>query len=268
MVIKVGGSEGIDYRSFCEEVAELWHGGQRMVLVHGGSTLTNQVAEKMGHPPQFVTSPSGYTSRYTDRRTMEIFQMVYCGQMNKTLVEYLQGLDVNAMGLSGMDGGLWQARHKAHLKVVEQGRTRILRDNLTGRVEQVNTALLHSLLDSGYLPVLTPPALSHEGLAVNVDGDRAAAMTASGMKATELLLLSNVPGLLRDLEDENSLVKDILLTNLEEAGQLAKGRMRIKLLGAREALRSGVEKVILGDARHQGPICQALSGQGTTIWRN
>lgn len=125
--------------------------------MHGGSHRTNQVAEALGHPPQFVTSPSGYTSRLTDRATLEIFQMVYCGQINKTLVERLQRRGVNAVGLSGVDGRIWQGPRKKVIKVVEDGRTRILRNNFTGKVTEVNRDFLQTLLDANCLPVLTHP---------------------------------------------------------------------------------------------------------------
>ncbi|MEJ2288560.1 MAG: [LysW]-aminoadipate kinase, partial [Deinococcales bacterium] len=90
IVVKVGGSEGIDYDAVCEDIAALHQAGRPLVLVHGGSAETNRVAEALGHPPRFVTSPSGFTSRFTDRRTLEIFEMVYGGKMNKGLVERLQ----------------------------------------------------------------------------------------------------------------------------------------------------------------------------------
>src|SRR5512142_223834 len=108
LVVKIGGAEGIDYDAIADDVAALVKQGQRLVVVHGGSALTNQVAAALGHPPQFVTSASGCT----DRRTLEIFEMVYCGQMNKGLVERLQRRGVNAVGLSGMDGRLWQGPRK------------------------------------------------------------------------------------------------------------------------------------------------------------
>ena len=97
IVVKVGGSEGIDYDATCADVALLVKSGRRMVLVHGGSSQTNEVATALGHPPKFVTSPSGYTSRLTDQRTLEIFKMVYCGQMNKMIVEKLQANGINAV---------------------------------------------------------------------------------------------------------------------------------------------------------------------------
>ncbi len=118
IIVKVGGSEGIDYDAVCDDIAQLVRDGQRLILVHGGSSLTNEVSEALGHAPQFITSPSGYTSRLTDKRTLEIFQMVYCGQMNKGIVERLQMRGVNALGLSGMDGRLWQGQRKKAMKAV------------------------------------------------------------------------------------------------------------------------------------------------------
>ncbi len=89
IVVKVGGSEGIDLDAVCADVAALVQEGQQLVLVHGGSHRTNVVAEQLGHPPEFVTSLSGFTSRRTDRETLRIFEMVYCGEVNKGIVERL-----------------------------------------------------------------------------------------------------------------------------------------------------------------------------------
>lgn len=265
IVVKVGGSEGIDLDAVCEDVASLVKEGQQLILVHGGSHQTNEVAEKLGHPPQFVTSPSGYTSRRTNRRTLEIFEMVYCGQINKGVVERLQQRGVNAIGLSGIDGRIWVGPRKKAIRVVQDGKTLIVRDDYTGIVEQVNTGLLQSLLDAGYLPVLTPPAISYEGEGINVDGDRAAGATAIAFGAEALLLLSNVPGLLRNFPDESTLISHIARDEIETAAEHAEGRMRMKLLGAREALEGRVERVILGDARVEQPVRRALRGQGTVI---
>lgn len=266
IVIKVGGSEGIDYGAVCADVAQLAAEGERVVLVHGGSYLTNQVAAALGHPPQFVTSPSGYTSRLTDRATLEIFEMVYCGQVNKNIVERLQRRGVNAVGLSGIDGRLWQGRRKEVIKVVENGRTRLIRDNLTGRVEQVNTTLLGGLLNAGFVPVITPPAISYAGEAMNVDGDRAAAATAVALCASELLILSNVPGVLRHFPDESSLIPQIAVGEIDDiARSCAHGRMRLKLLGVQEAAQGGVRRIVVGDARGEQPVLRALDGMGTVI---
>ena len=104
IVVKVGGRKGLDYDAVCADVAVQWKAGNKLVLVHGGSYQTNVVAQQLGHPPQFVTSVSGYVSRRTDRRTLEIFEMVYCGKMNKQIVESLQrqGINANIMSLGGI----------------------------------------------------------------------------------------------------------------------------------------------------------------------
>lgn len=269
IVVKVGGGEGIGLDPVCEDLAQLLERGEALVLIHGGSHLTNVVAEALGHPPRFITSPSGYSSRFTDRTTIEIFEMVYCGQVNKNIVERLQRRGVPALGLSGLDGGLWRGpRKRAVRAVLPDGRSHIIRDNFTGRVDEVNSELLRRLLGDGYLPVLTPPALSYEGEAINVDGDRAAAATAVALRAHTLVILSNVPGLLRDVRNGESLIEYLPAGRLEEArNRYAQGRMHIKLLAAAEALQGSVQRVVIGDARLEQPIQRALAGQGTVIER-
>ena len=265
IVVKVGGSEGIDLDAVCRDIASLVQEGQQLVLVHGGSHRTNVVAEALGHPPEFVTSVSGFTSRRTDRETLRIFEMVYCGEVNKGIVERLQAAGVNAVGLSGLDGRLLEGRRKDAIRIIRNGRRMVLRDDYTGTVETVNVGLLRLLLDNGYLPVVTPPAISTESEAINVDGDRAAAQIAQALDAEALIILSNVPGLLRDVDDEGSLITRIEAARAEEFMQHAEGRMRIKVLGAIEAIEAGVGKVIMGDARIEAPVRAALAGQGTVI---
>ena len=265
LVIKVGGSAGIDYAPLCRDVAEMKRAGEELVLIHGGSAETNRVAEALGHPPRFVTSPSGYTSRFTDRETLEIFEMVYCGKVNKGIVESLQRLGVNAVGLSGIDGRLLEGRRKDSVRSVENGKTKLIRGDHTGTVERVNDELLRLLLGAGYLPVLTPPAVSFEGVAINVDGDRAAAAVAGALRAEALLLLSNVPGLLREFPDESTLIREVPAERVEEYLEFAQDRMKKKVLGAAEAVRAGVERVIFGDARVESPIRRALAGEGTVV---
>ncbi len=265
IVIKIGGSEGINYDLIADDLAALVKEGQPLVLVHGGSALTNQVAEQLGHPPKFVTSVSGYSSRRTDRRTLEIFEMVYCGQMNKGLVERLQRRGVNAIGLSGLDGQLWQGPRKDAIKIVENGKRLVLRDDYTGKVERVNSKLLLGLLDMGLLPVLTPPAVSYEGEAINVDGDRAAAATAAALQAETLIILSNVPGLLAKFPDESTLIRHIPAANIDQFMSVAEDRMKKKVMGAQEALAQGIGRVVFADGRVAHPIHRALAGEGTVI---
>ena len=104
IIVKAGGGKGLDMGTVVADVAEIVKQGQQVVLVHGGSHETNVVSEKLGHPPRFVTSASGHSSRYTDRETLEIFLMTAAGKINKLIVEQLQQTGVNAVGLSGLDG--------------------------------------------------------------------------------------------------------------------------------------------------------------------
>lgn len=265
LVVKIGGSEGINLDYICDDLAFLVKEKKLpLVVVHGGSHETNVVAEQLGHPAQFLTSASGFTSRRTDRRTLEIFEMVYCGMINKTFVEKMLIRGVNAVGLSGLDGRLWEGERKKAITVLdEKGRRRVIRDDYTGKVDKVNTSLLRSLLDAGFLPLLTPPAASYEGEAINVDGDRAAAAIATALGAEALIILSNVPGLLRSYPDEGSLIREIPKERVEEAMAFAEGRFKMKVLGAAEA--AGVGRVIFADGRVAGPVRRALAGEGTVI---
>lgn len=268
IVIKIGGGEGIELGPILDEFADLVKAGERAVLVHGGSHETNLISEQLGRPPTFIKSPSGHESRRTDRATLEIFKMVYCGKVNKSIVEHLQSTGVNAVGLSGIDGGLWAGKRKSAIRAVDsEGRTVIIRDDLSGRVESVDSSLLDLMLDSGRVPVLTPPALAVEKdgsrVAVNVDADRAAAATASALGADELLLLSNVPGVLADPADPSTLISNT--TDLEAVRAAAGGRMKNKVLAAEEALVGGVGRVVIGSANGEDSIAAARAGAGTVF---
>jgi acetylglutamate/LysW-gamma-L-alpha-aminoadipate kinase len=265
LVVKLGGTEGVDFSTICQDAAALLEQGRRLVLVHGGSAEANQLGEALGYPPRFITSPSGFTSRYTDRRTLEIFMMAVNGKVNSLLVEQLQGLGVNALGLSGPDGRLLLATRKEAIQSVENGKRKIVRDDYTGKIESVNSALLETLLEGGFTPVVAPLALSANGEALNVDADRAAATIAAALHAGTLLLLTAVPGLMRSFPDESTLIRSLPRQRLEEAMQYAEGRMKKKILGAEEALQGGVEQVLIADGRVANPITNALAGDATTI---
>jgi acetylglutamate/LysW-gamma-L-alpha-aminoadipate kinase len=267
IVVKIGGTTGVNFDAVTQDVAALVKSGQKLVVVHGGSGETNAISEQLGHPPQFVTSPSGFTSRYTDRTTLEIFAMVTSGKINTLIVERLQKLGVNALGLSGVDGRLMEAKRKDAIRIIDPttGKQRILRDDWTGRIETVNGGLLQLLLQAGYTPVVAPLAVSAEGDALNVDADRAAAMVAGAVQAEQLIILSNVPGLLRQFPDESTLITHIDKDKVEQSLEFAEGRMKKKVLGASEATRLGVSKVVFADGRVEQPVSKALAGKGTII---
>lgn len=264
-VVKLGGTEGLDFSAICRDVCEQLQQGQTLVLVHGGSAEANALGDGLGAPPKMITSPSGYTSRYTDRKTLEIFLMAVNGKVNSLLTEQLQMLGVNAFGLCGLDGRLMQATRKDSVQSIENGKRKIIRDDYTGKIDAVNNELLHLLLNASYLPVIAPVAVSQKGEALNVDADRAAAVVAAALKAETLILLTAVPGLMKNFPDESTLIRQLPQSQLPAASEAAQGRMKKKVLGAEEALKGGVKRVIIADGRIKKPISNALAGNGTVI---
>ncbi len=265
LVIKAGGGAGVDLDAICRDVAALTAAGRPVVLVHGTSAAADALAERAGVPVRQILSPSGHVSRYTDPETLELYVAAAAGQVNKGIVAALQGLGCNAVGLSGVDGRLLLAERKETVRAVENGRQRIIRDDFTGKLESANAGLLHLLLASGYTPVIAPLALGRQAERLNVDGDRAAALIAGALGADTLVILSNVPGLLANFPDEISLVRHVAPDRLDWAESLAAGRMKKKVLAAREALAANVPTIILADSRCPDPIRTALEGEGTWV---
>ncbi len=263
IIVKAGGSAGVDRAAVADLVAALAARGP-VVLVHGASAETDRLSVLLGHPPETLVSPSGHQSRRTDRRTLEIFAMAALGIENFLYVELLQKRGIDAVGMSGPSGRLLVGRRK-DVRARRGEKVVVLRDDLTGTVDTVNVGLLREQLSAGRVPVIAPLALSTEREALNVDGDRAAARVAAAIGARELLILTNVPGLLRDVADPGSVVPD---ATPDEADALARGRMKKKVLAAREALDAGVGEVRIRAAtgsvegtRIRGPaaaLCQEV----------
>ena len=242
-VLKAGGSAGVDRDRVADLVAAVAATGP-VVLVHGASAETDRLSSLLGHPPETIVSPSGHESRRTDRRTLEIFAMAALGVENFLYVELLQKRGVDAVGLSGLSGRLLVGTRK-NVRARRDGKVVLLRDDHTGTIDEVNVALLGQLLGAGRVPVVAPLAMSPEGDALNVDGDRAAARIAVALGARELIILTNVPGLLRDVDDRASVVDEAAVG---EAEALARGRMKKKVLAAREAIEGGVDEVWIRSA--------------------
>lgn len=266
VIVKTGGGTDLNAEGIADDLQHLVAQGTRLLFVHGGAGHTNEIAAALGRPPEFVTSESGITSRRTDRAALEIFEMVYCGKLNKMWVELLQARGINAVGLSGMDGRIVQGRRKDRIRVRRNGRRMVIRDDWTGTVDTINAALLDLLLAHDFLPVITPPALSHAREAINVDGDAIASRLAVHYQARVLLYLSDVPGLLARYPDETSLISAIPAAEVDAYLAVAEGRMKRKIMGAQDALAQGVTTVIFADGRAAAPIRQALEqGAGTHI---
>jgi acetylglutamate/LysW-gamma-L-alpha-aminoadipate kinase len=267
LVVKMGGSAGVDVDSVCADIAALAQNGRQIVLVHGTSAAVDRLSERVGVPRRTLQSPSGHVSRYTDPETLELYIMAANGQVNTQLTARLQALSVNALGLSGVDGRLMAAQRKEAVRAIDpsSGRQRIVRDDFTGKIERINVELLRLLLTSGYLPVIAPLAISQACEPLNVDGDRAAAMIAAALGAQTLVILTNVAGLLARFPDESSLVRHVPRAALARALDMAGGRMKKKILAAQEAIEGGVQRVLLADSRRPQPIQTALAGEGTAI---
>jgi acetylglutamate/LysW-gamma-L-alpha-aminoadipate kinase len=261
-VIKVGGSIFSRADSLLDDLSQL---KEPFVLVHGGAAESTALSETLGIPPKFITSPSGFRSRYTDREQIEVFKMVIAGKINKTLVAQLQKRGVNAIGLSGVDGNLLSAKRKV-TRSQEGGKIKIIRDDYTGKIASVNSSLLSSLVEAGYSPLVAPISLSEEHDVLNCDGDRAASMIAQSLNSERLILFTDVDGYFRNFPDD--FAPELKLSELDGCIKDAKAGMKRKLLSAKEALENGVGEVILANGSIESPLSNAIDGKRTLIRRD
>jgi len=235
---------------------------EKIILVHGGGKEVTRISEALGKEQKFIVSPGGIKSRYTDKETVEIFTMVMSGKINKMIVGMLQKNGINAVGLSGIDGQIIQAERKKKLVVVnEKGRKMAIDGGYTGKIKNVNSDLVKSILDQGYLPVISPIAISEEFDFLNVDGDRAAAYVAGKMHSDKILFLTNVDGLLMN----NKLVKNLSLAEAKEILPKIGFGMEKKILAATEALEMGVKQALIANGQKENPISAAIANENCTV---
>ncbi|RKH44052.1 [LysW]-aminoadipate kinase [Corallococcus sp. AB049A] len=263
VVVKIGGAAGVDLENVCSDVAELVRQGERVVVVNGGSEAGERLLGSLGLERPEATTANGNVVRLTYAPTLRALTMAWVGEVNKAVVLALLSKGVTALGLCGADGRVLTARRRPPLKLQDSGgRMRIDREHLAGEVSSVNAALLGSLLDGGYVPVVCPPAVTEDGVLVNVDADHVASSIAAAVGAKALVILSNVPGLLADPKDPSSLVR----SSDDVAGcmPLAGGRMRYKLEAVRRALEGGVPTAYVSASRVARPVFAALEEAGGT----
>jgi len=265
IVVKVGGSILGGVAS--ELVSDIKNvlSKNRIVLVHGGGKEVTKIASKMGKKQEFVVSPDGFSSRYTDKETIEIFTMVMAGSINKKIVSILQRQGISGVGLSGLDGLLMRAKRKKRLVIVdERGRKRVIDGGYTGKISEVNVPLLRLLINNDYVPVIAPIAMGEEFDPLNLDGDRAAAYVAGALKADRLILLTDVKGLILD----GKLVQKLSLSEVKEILPKIGRGMITKVYAAMEALNQGVGKVLISPGLEKLPISSSLKNEcGTVISR-
>lgn len=266
VVIKIGGAKAVDSAGAIADIGRLRERGEEVAIVHGGSSRIDDTLERMNLDPDYVETPSGVVGRFTDADTMEVITMVLAGLVNVNLVADLQSEGVAAVGFSGVDGALLTGPRKSTIRVVEEGTERIRRGEHSGRIEDVNVSLLERMLTAGYTPVTGPPMLADDGVPVNIDADRVAAAVAGSLSAT-LVMLTDVPGVLEDPDDQGSLIEGVRTpAELETVEDVAGGFMGRKVMAAKEALETGAASVIVGDGTIESPVSAALNGAGTQFY--
>ncbi len=267
MVIKIGGHAMVS-----EEVLEktirdillLYFVGIKPVVVHGGGPEISEKMEKLGIQPKFVDG-----LRVTDEATLEVVEMVLDGKINSKIVTTFIKNGGKAVGLSGRDGLLVIARKKVKKK--REGDKEIIIDlGYVGETEYVNPEILQILMERGFIPVVSPVAADLEGRCYNVNADIVAGNIAAALKAKKLIMLTDVPGILRDLNDPESLISKLSLRELEDMvkdGRLA-GGMTPKAEAVIHALKGGVERAHIIDGSKEHAILLELftkKGIGTMV---
>jgi [amino group carrier protein]-L-2-aminoadipate 6-kinase len=262
IVVKIGGSvvDGLHLTAL-QDIKNVSK-RNKLVLVHGGGKEVTNIATKLGKEQRFIISPSGVKSRYTDKETAEIYTMVMSGRINKAIVGMLLREGIKAAGITGIDGGLLKAQRKKKLLIVnEKGRKMAVDGGYTGKICSVDPLLIHTLLDQGYIPVISPVAMSEEFDFLNVDGDRAAAYLAAGLKANMVVFITNVNGLI--LEDK--LVANMTLEQAEAALPKIGYGMEKKIIACKEAIQMGVNESIIASGRVENPISAAMAHNNCTV---
>ncbi|MBI4179073.1 acetylglutamate kinase [bacterium] len=269
VVIKYGGSAQVDAalkEGFAEDIVLLKYVGIRPVVVHGGGDQVSAMMEKMGHAAKFVEG-----LRVTDDETMDVVEMVLGGLINKEIVALINKHGGSAVGLTGKDGNLMQAVKKKPLRTVDtEGREKLLDLGLVGDIEELNIRILDVLLSQDFIPVVAPVGVTSDGVSLNVNGDTVAGSIAAGLRASRLIYLTDVPGLLKNQEDPESLISTLPLSEvdvLRDQGIIS-GGMIPKIESVTQAIYAGVEKAHFIDGRIPRSLLLELftdEGVGTEI---
>ena len=256
VVVKYGGNAMINEQlkeQVMEDIALLWLIGVKVVLVHGGGPEISDMMAKLGKKPEFVEG-----LRVTDKETVDIVQMVLAGKVNKSLVTLVQMKGGHAVGLSGIDGGLIEAKVKDE------------RLGYVGKITKIRPQPINDLLEKNYIPVVSTVASDRQGNVYNINGDTAAAYIAGALGAERLIMMTDIAGILRDKDDPSTLIPHI---TVEEAGKLYEegvisGGMIPKVDCCIEALQRGVKNVTIMDGRVPHSILMELltdEGAGTMV---
>ena len=255
VVVKYGGNAMVNEQlkqQVMEDIVLLWLIGVKIVLVHGGGPEISELMAKLGKKPEFVDG-----LRVTDKETVDIVQMVLAGKVNKTLVNLLEKQGGRAVGLSGMDGRLIEARIKDE------------RLGYVGEITKIHIQPVCDLLDKGYIPVVSTVGCDREGNAYNINGDTAAAHIAGALGAERLIMMTDIAGILRDKDDPATLIPEITLSQAKELYQagVISGGMIPKVDCCVTAINKGVKNVVIMDGRVPHSILmELLTNEGAGTW--
>ena len=256
VVIKYGGNAMINEelkQQVMEDICLLWLIGVKVVLIHGGGPEISQTMKRLGKEAVFLNG-----LRVTDKETVDIVQMVLAGKINKTLVNLLQIKGGHAVGLSGIDGGIIEAKMKDE------------RLGFVGEITKIRTQPITDLLEKNYIPVISTVASDRQGNTYNINGDTAAAYIAGALNAKRLIMMTDIDGILRDKDDPSTLIHKLTVSEakgLYDEGVIS-GGMIPKVDCCIEAIQKGVQTVGINDGRVPHSILMELltdEGAGTMV---
>ncbi|MBR2498466.1 MAG: acetylglutamate kinase [Clostridia bacterium] len=256
LVVKYGGNAMINQNlkeQVMEDIVLLHLIGVKVVLVHGGGPEISELMDKLGKKPEFIDG-----LRVTDKETIDIVQMVLAGKVNKSLVNFLEMKGGKAMGISGMDGRLIEAKMKDP------------RLGYVGAITNVNIECVQDLLQKGYIPVISTIGCDEEGNAYNINGDTAAARIAGALNAERLIMMTDIAGLLKDKDDPTTLIPEVTISEAKKLMDdgVIQGGMIPKIKCCIDAIGHGVKNVVIMDGRIPHSILMEIltdEGAGTMV---
>ncbi len=266
ILIKYGGHAMVDDESkssTARDTVLLKYVGMKPIIVHGGGPEISRSMDKLGKESKFIKG-----LRVTDEETMEIIEMVLVGKISTEIVSELIKHDGDAISLSGKDSSLIFA-HKTEAKTVDE---EVVDLGLVGEVDCINTDLLEMFIENDYIPVISPVGIAKDGTSLNLNADTAAGEIASAMNAEKLIILTDVPGVLRDPDDPNSLIQKIRIDEvpgLIEEGVIS-GGMIPKIETCVHAIENGVKSCHIIDGRKKHSLLLEIftsDGIGTMIYK-
>jgi len=259
-VVKAGGGVFADaaaVRGLIEQIAILHYFGVRVVFVHGGGPQLTEITEALGVPTRMVQG-----RRVTDQKAIDATAMVLNGLINTKLLALCREMNIDAIGISGVDAGLIRAHKRAPVKL-DTGET--VDYGFVGDIDSVNTSVINKLLDSGLMPIVSPLSADDNGTLLNINGDTVAAALGAALNAEKLMLCTGAPGILANVEDSTSLISytDLAgLKKLREEKKIVDG-MLPKAKAIEDAIRGGVRRVhVMSYKSGEGILAEVFTNEG------